>query len=154
MLAISHDGRRGYTANVGPGTVSVLDLVARKTLTVIPVAGTVQRISISADDKYVFTSDQTKPELDVIDTATNTVSRRIAMPATGYGSAATRDGRWLVVALAPVNKVAVIDLKSMPAPSTCPQRHNTCSCPRMALPPLCPAIRAAQLQKSTWLRGL
>ena len=26
MLAISHDGRRGYTANVGPGTVSVLDM--------------------------------------------------------------------------------------------------------------------------------
>jgi len=25
MLAISRDGRRGYTANVGPGTVSVLD---------------------------------------------------------------------------------------------------------------------------------
>ena len=31
MLAISHDGRRGYTANVGPGTVSVLDMQARKT---------------------------------------------------------------------------------------------------------------------------
>src|ERR1051326_5684324 len=32
MLAISHDGRRGYTANVGPGTVSVLDLEGRKTI--------------------------------------------------------------------------------------------------------------------------
>ena len=27
MLAISHDGKRGYTANVGPGTVSVLDMI-------------------------------------------------------------------------------------------------------------------------------
>ena len=27
MLVLSHDGRRGYTANVGPGTVSVLDIV-------------------------------------------------------------------------------------------------------------------------------
>ena len=26
MLAISRNGKRGYTANVGPGTVSVLDL--------------------------------------------------------------------------------------------------------------------------------
>ena len=32
MLAITRDGRRGYTSNVGPGTVSVLDLEARKTL--------------------------------------------------------------------------------------------------------------------------
>ena len=37
MLAITSDGRRGYTANVGPGTVSVLDLEARKVLAVIPV---------------------------------------------------------------------------------------------------------------------
>ena len=35
MLAISRDGQRGYTANVGPGTVSVLDLKARKTIAVI-----------------------------------------------------------------------------------------------------------------------
>src|SRR5258708_1927366 len=30
MLALSRDGRRGYTANVGPGTVSVLDMIGRK----------------------------------------------------------------------------------------------------------------------------
>ena len=35
MLAISRDGKRGYTANVGPGTVSVLDLQARKMLTIM-----------------------------------------------------------------------------------------------------------------------
>src|SRR5439155_13895127 len=47
MLAISPDGRRGYTANVGPGSVSVLDIQARKKLAVIPVSGQVQRISVS-----------------------------------------------------------------------------------------------------------
>src|ERR1700722_17355785 len=73
MLAISHDGKLGYTSNVGPGTVSVLDLVGRKTIAVIPVSGQVQRIAISADDKLVFTADQTKPQLAVIDTATNKV---------------------------------------------------------------------------------
>jgi len=113
MLAIAHDGKRGYTANVGPGTVSVLDLVGRKTVKVIPVAGTVQRISISMDDKHVFTSDQTKPELDVIDTATNTVVKRIPMAGTGYGSAPTPDGKWLLVPMMDLNKVAVIDLKAM-----------------------------------------
>src|ERR1700756_3973628 len=38
MLAIARDGRRGYTANVGPGTVSLLDMAARKTLIIIPVS--------------------------------------------------------------------------------------------------------------------
>jgi YVTN family beta-propeller protein len=113
MLAISHDGRRGYTANVGPGTVSVLDLEAGKTIAVIPVAPKVQRIAISADDRQVFTSDQTKPQLAVIDTATNKVKTWIPMPAKGYGSVPTPDGRWLVIALSSANQVAVIDLQAM-----------------------------------------
>ena len=44
MLAVTRDGRTGFTANVGPGTVSVLDLEARRTLAVIPVSGRTQRI--------------------------------------------------------------------------------------------------------------
>jgi DNA-binding beta-propeller fold protein YncE len=131
MLAIAHDGRRGYTANVSPGSVSVLDMTARKTIAVIPISANIQRIAISRDDKLVFTSDQTKPQLAVIDTATNKIKTWIALPAIGYGAAATIDGRWLLVATSgafhpPANgtpppqgidpaksSVAVIDLASL-----------------------------------------
>ena len=113
MLAISHDGRLGYTANVGPGTVSVLDLQARKLLKVIPVSGRTQRISVSIDDKWVFTADQTQPRIAVIDTATSTVAHWIPLSGIGYGSAPTPDGRWLLMAIPDKNAVAVIDLKTM-----------------------------------------
>jgi DNA-binding beta-propeller fold protein YncE len=113
MLAITRDGRRGYTANVGPGTVSVLDMEGRKTIAVIPVAPKIQRIALSVDDRLVFTSDQTKPQLAVIDTATSKVKTWVQMPAQGYGAAPTPDGRWLVVALRTGNQVAVVDLKTM-----------------------------------------
>jgi DNA-binding beta-propeller fold protein YncE len=113
MLVLSHDGRRGYTANVGPGTVSVLDLAGRKTVAVIPVSEEVQRISISTDDKLVFTADQTKPQLAVIDTAIDRVKTWVSLPGVGYGTAATPDGRWLLVAIPSTNQVAVVDLKSM-----------------------------------------
>jgi YVTN family beta-propeller protein len=113
MFAITRDGRRAYTANVGPGTVSVLDLDARKVITIIPVSGQVQRISLSVDDKFAFTSDVTKPQLAVIDTATNKVKTWIPMPGLGYGSAPTPDGRWLVIALPLVHQVGVIDLTTM-----------------------------------------
>lgn len=112
MLAISRDGRRGYTANVGPGTVSVLDLEHRKALAVIPISRQTQRISLSADDTMAFTADQTAPRLAVIDTASNKVTRSVDLPAPGYGTAATSDGRWLLVAVPKVNKVAVVDLKA------------------------------------------
>jgi YVTN family beta-propeller protein len=113
MLAITGDGKRGYTANVGPGTVSVLDLEANKVLATIPISRQTQRISLSVDDKWVFTADQTKPQLAVIDTATNGVRSWIELPSTGYGTAPTPDGRWLLVALNKINQVAVIDLQSL-----------------------------------------
>lgn len=113
MLALSPDGKLGYTANVGPGTVSVLDMEARKTLAVIPVSGQVQRISVSVDGRTAFTADQTKPQLAAIDTATRKVKASIPLSASGYGTAPTPDGRWLIVAIPSANQVAVVDLASM-----------------------------------------
>lgn len=113
MLAISGDGRFGYTANVGPGTVSVIDLHAKKTLAIIPVAKSVQRISISPDDKWVFTADQKQPRLAVIDTAQNRITNWIELPGIGYGTAPTPDGRWLVVAMNGINQIGIVDLKTL-----------------------------------------
>lgn len=113
MLAISSDGKTGYTANVGPGTVSVLDMSKGTTLKIIAVSKTIQRISISRDDQWVFTSDQTRPQLAVIDTKKNEVVKWIKMPGTGYGTATTPDGRWLIVALNGIDRVAFIDLQKM-----------------------------------------
>jgi YVTN family beta-propeller protein len=113
MLAISRDGRRGYTANVGPGTVSVLDFEQGKLITVIPVSSHTQRIALSADDRHAFTADQSQPRLAVIDTATNKVASWIKLPGTGFSTAATPDGKWLLVALSGMNQVAVVDLSKM-----------------------------------------
>lgn len=113
MLAISHDGKRGYTANVGPGTVSVIDLENRKHIATIPISATTQRISISSDDKMVFTADQTKPQLAVIDTATNKVKSWVKLADKGYGTAATKDGKYLLVAVPGPKHVAVVDLQSL-----------------------------------------
>jgi YVTN family beta-propeller protein len=118
MLAISPDGERGYTSNVGPGTVSVLDMKARKNLAVIPVSGQVQRISVSVDGRMVFTADQTKPQLAVIDTSSSKLKTWIPLPAPGYGTAPTPDGRWLVVAMPSASKVAVVDLHAMKVAQT------------------------------------
>jgi YVTN family beta-propeller protein len=113
MLAISSDGRRGYTANVGPGTVSVLDLAAHKTLSVIAVAKHIQRIALTPDGHWAFTSDTEKPRMAVIDTAAGKVDRWITLPAAGYGAAATPDGKWLLVAIPDAGAVAVINLATM-----------------------------------------
>ncbi len=118
MLAISSDGKRGYTANVNAGTVSVLNLVKRTTIGVIPISKTTQRIAISVDDRWVFTSDQTQPRLAVIDTKLNTVSSWVDLPGNGYGAATTPNGKWLLVPVPSKDLVAVIDLRSMKVTKT------------------------------------
>jgi len=120
MLAITKDGKRAYTSNVGSGTVTVLDLVHRKPVTVISVADVAQRISLSADDRWVFTADQKKPRLAVIDTKSNAVSSWISLPSIGYGTAPTPDGRWLLVTMPSASQVAVIDLEQMKVIRTLP----------------------------------
>lgn len=113
MLALSHDGKRVYTANVGPGTVSVIDIASRQTLAVIPVSHETQRVAISMDDRYVFTADQTRWQLAVIETATNKVTEWIALPGVAYGTAPTLDGRSLLVTLPDLNSIGVLDIKTM-----------------------------------------
>ncbi|MBV9435629.1 MAG: beta-propeller fold lactonase family protein [Acidobacteria bacterium] len=110
MLAISHDGKRGYTSNVGPGTVSVLDMESRKTVATIHISPVAQRISISPDDRLVFTADQTKPQLAIIDTASSSIKGWVPLPGRGYGTASSPDGKWLVVAVPDERKVAVVDV--------------------------------------------
>jgi YVTN family beta-propeller protein len=113
MLALTRDGKRAYTSNVGVGTVSAIDLVTKKVTKVIPIAAHAQRISLSKDDRWVFTSDTTAPRMAVIDTSRNEVARWVTLPGLGYGSASTPDGRWLLIAIMDANKVGVIDVEKM-----------------------------------------
>jgi YVTN family beta-propeller protein len=113
MLVITRDGKRAYTSNAHAGTVSAIDLVARKVTAVIPISSYAQRIALSVDDALAFTADQTEPRLAVIDARTNQRKQWVALPGIAYGTAPTPDGRWLVIALPSVNKVGVLDLTSM-----------------------------------------
>jgi DNA-binding beta-propeller fold protein YncE len=113
MMVMSHDGRRSYTSNIESGTVTAIDLGSRRQIAVIPVSRMIQRISISADDGFVFTADQLHPRVAMIDTRTNEVVRWIEMPGVGYGTTPTPDGRWLLVTLRDTAQVGVIDLSSM-----------------------------------------
>jgi DNA-binding beta-propeller fold protein YncE len=120
MLVLSPDGRRGYTANVSGGNISVLDLQHRRQLGVIPVAKTLQRLSISTDGKRLFTHDQDSPRLAIINIATSgadpasyKVNQWIDLPGIPYASAPTPDGRWLLVACMQQHLLLAIDLSTM-----------------------------------------
>jgi YVTN family beta-propeller protein len=113
MLALSSDGKHAYTSNVGDGTVSAIDVGAKKVVAVIPVAKTAQRIAISTDDRWVFTSDQTKPELVIIDTQSNAVKTRVPLSALGFGVTPTHDGRYLLITHPSSDSVSILNLQTL-----------------------------------------
>lgn len=108
MLALSADRAIACTANVGPGTVSVLDITARSLRGVVAVCEKVNRVTLSPDGRWAFTADQSAPRLAVIDTAALVVRDWIPLPGIGFGSALTSDGL-LVVALRSTSAVAIVD---------------------------------------------
>jgi YVTN family beta-propeller protein len=124
MFDFTPNGKRIYTANVGPGTVSVISVPERKVITVIPVSKQIQRMSVSMDGRWAFTSDQTAPRLAVIDTETNKIEHWVDLPGIGYGTAPTIDGRYLLVAIINKDKVAVVDLVTMKVVRTIDVPHS------------------------------
>ena len=123
MLALTYNGLRGYTANVGPGTVSVLNLRTRKVTAVIPVAKEIQRVSVSINDRWVFTSDQHHPRLAVIDARTNKIARWIALPGIGYGTTPTPDGKYLLITIINKDEVVALNLRTMKIAHAIPVPH-------------------------------
>lgn len=113
MLTISPDNRRGYTANVRPGTVSVLDIEKASLEKVIPVADVIQRISISADGSLVFTADQERPRLAVIDTASLQLKKWLDLPVVAFGTMPTLDGQHLLITQPATDRVVALNLDTM-----------------------------------------
>ena len=91
----------------------MLDLKARKTADSNSDPTNTQRISITPDDKMVFTADQATPRLAAIDTATNKVKTWIPLAGTGYGTPARpiTSGCWW--RFRKVGQVAVVDLATL-----------------------------------------
>ncbi|MEI6590032.1 MAG: cytochrome D1 domain-containing protein [Verrucomicrobiota bacterium] len=120
MLVLSHDGHRGYTANVRSGTISVLNLDKRTLEQVVQVAPVIQRIAVTMDDRFIITADQTALRLAVIDAETLKIVKSVALPGLAYGTAVTPDGKSLVVAIPGAQKAGLVDLATMRLIKTLP----------------------------------
>lgn len=80
MVAVSADGRRAYTANMGSGSVSVIDLDAGRKLRDVPAGKVPEGIALSRDGRRLWVADRDSATLRVFDTAT---MRPLATMPTG-----------------------------------------------------------------------
>ncbi|WP_196465553.1 serine/threonine-protein kinase [Streptomyces spinoverrucosus] len=99
-VAMSLDGRRGYVANLGSGSVSVIDTLTNRTEDhPIRVGKNPRDVAVSPDKRQVYVTNYGSDSVSVIDTLTNRVDRTIPVGSTPAGVTVSRDGRWVYVTL-------------------------------------------------------
>lgn len=111
-FAVSIDGNRLVTANVGVGSVSIIDIPSRTLLGIVEVAEKVNRICIEPRGRLAYTADQSSPRIAVIDTEIVEHVASIELPSIGFGTAVTASGSHLVVALRTASEIVVVDRRS------------------------------------------
>lgn len=111
---VAPDGREIWVANAQDGTVSVVDVAAKKAAATLQanVRGA-NRLKFTLDGKLVLISTLGGPDLVVLDSATRREVKRVKLGRGAAGIQMDPDGSRAFVACSPDNYVAVVNLKSL-----------------------------------------
>lgn len=113
LAAVTADERQAWTADSGSGTVSVIDLRARRQRSSVEVGGVPMGIALTPDEKTILVGTRTANQVVVVDAVTNTVKRRIGVPGQPSRVTVSPDGRFAYTSLIESGEVAVIDLQTL-----------------------------------------
>jgi YVTN family beta-propeller protein len=109
---VSPDGKEAWVANAGDGTVSVIDLAAKKVTATLDIrAKGANRLKITPDGKLALVS--AGPDLVFVDRAAQKEVKRLTIGHGSGGILIQPDGARAYVAFSPDGFVAVIDLKTL-----------------------------------------
>jgi YVTN family beta-propeller protein len=113
-LDLSPDGREVWAANSGQGSVSVIDVAAKRVTASLDVkTQRSNRLKFTPDGKLVLISDDGGGEVVFVDASTRKERKRLKVGKGPEGTLVQPDGAKAYVALSGENAVAVIDLKSL-----------------------------------------
>ena len=110
MAALTADGKRVWTSNVGSGGVSEMDLVSKTFVRSIQVAPRVEGIAITPNGKYVFAGSNTAGTVSVIDTETGTTVETIGGMTMPYRLATSADNTFAIACDPEAGAIHVIDV--------------------------------------------
>ena len=111
---VSPDGKEVWVANSGDGSVSIIDVAAKKvTATLDLKTNRSNRLKFTPDGKLVLISDDGGAGLVIVEVATRKVHTRLRLGRGPEGILVQPDGARAYVALSGENAVAVIDLRTL-----------------------------------------
>lgn len=109
MVAVSPDGARAYVANMGSGSVGVIDLAAGRKLTDIAVGGQPEGIAVTPDGERLWVADRAGDTVQVIDAVTGSVLAKLKTGKTPIRVAISPDGRHAITSDHGAGTISVFD---------------------------------------------
>lgn len=111
---VSPDEKELWAANSHDGTVSVVDVAAKKVVQTLNVpAGQANRLRFTPDGKLVFVSDLRTGDLFILDAASRKQIKKMNLGHGLEGILMSPDNSRAYVAASPDANVAVVDLKTL-----------------------------------------
>jgi YVTN family beta-propeller protein len=111
---LSPSGKELWAANAQDGTISVVDLPAKKVVQTLSAnVRSANRLKFTPDGKLVFVSTLGGPDLIILDAATRREVKRVKIGRGAAGILMQPDGARAFVSCTPDDYVVVVDLKSL-----------------------------------------
>ncbi len=120
MVAVAPDLRHAYVANIGSGTVSVLDLHAGAKLRDIAVGGKPEGLALAREGKELWVGDLSAPRVQAFDTASGARLAEVAIDPVAIRVAASPDGKTIVTSNIGSGTLTLIDAAARKALRTLP----------------------------------
>jgi YVTN family beta-propeller protein len=97
MVAVTADGKRGFTSNIGAGSVTEVDIPGKATVRTIAVAPRVEGIAVTPDGGAVWAGSNTNGTVSIIDTKTGTIAETLSGFKLPYRLAMSHDGKTAII---------------------------------------------------------
>jgi YVTN family beta-propeller protein len=111
---LAPDGKQIWTAHMGDGRISVIDVASRKVVQTIDAgARGPNRLKFTPDGKLALVSEIGGGGIVVLDTGTRAVKKRVSLGRGASGILIPPEGGRAYIALTGSNSIAVIDLDTL-----------------------------------------
>lgn len=112
MVAVQADAKRGYTANVGAGTMTALDFMAGKATGSVAIAPRSEGLATTPDGNEVWIGSNTAGTVSIVNVAAMKVDTVLGGFGVPYRMGISPDRKLALIVEAEANRVSVIDVAS------------------------------------------
>ena len=113
MVAIDPAGKHAYIANIGSGSISVIDIENGTLMTTVNVGKGTEGIALSADGKQLWATNRESDTVVVIDPATMNILSTLDSPGFPIRVILSPDGQEAMVSRAQAGRVEFYDTQTM-----------------------------------------